>query len=165
MKPLFENRKEYSIQVGTPSGAGRIVKPGEAVEGDYFESSWRAGMPITKLTEEEAIRFDKRKVLMSISLGEGITQAEAAVPSIETVQAVAPEATLNIKNETSTNRTLEDTINQAVKEMGTSIPTWKELNNMSIEQLNALAVRYNISSVGTRGDLLKQLKARLVPAV
>lgn len=162
MKPLFVNQKDYAIQVGTPSGAGRIIDKGFAVEGDYFESSWRAGMPITKLTEEEAQKFDKRKILMSISLNEGQTQAEAVTPHIgSTVQAPVPAVTLNVKNETSLNRTLEETVNQAAKEMGTAVPTAGELNKMNMDQLTALGVRYGISPAGSRQDFIRQLKSRL----
>lgn|ERR1035438_4728138 len=165
-KPLFVNQKEYAIQVGTPSGAGRIVQPGQAVEGDYFESSWRAGMPITKLTEEEAQKFDKKKVLMSISMNEGITQAEAHTPV--SVSVDAPQTTQNheppfaARTDLTLNKTLEETINQASTELGTGIPSAGELNKMNMEQLKPLAVRYNISLVGTRRDIIKQLQARLI---
>jgi hypothetical protein len=164
MKPLFVNQKEYAIQVGTPSGAGRMVQPGQGVEGDYFESSWRAGMPITKLTEEEAQKFDKKKVLMSISLNETTTQAEAAAPNIvplQTTQSFEKPVTVSVQNETKLNRTLEDTVNQAAKEMGTAVPTAGELNKMSMEQLKELGVRYSIKPVGSRQDFIRQLKARL----
>ena len=163
-KPVFKNEREFAVSVGTPSGAGRIVNPGEAVEGDYFFSSVRAGMPLRQLSEEEVLKFNKRYIIMSVSLNEGATIQEAGIPHkvVPVPQEVKQVFSPGAIHETPFNKTMEESLAQAHKEMGTAIPTWNELNKMSADQLKDLANRYNISSVGTRSDLLRLLKARLV---
>lgn len=160
-KPLFVNDKNFVIQVGTPSGAGRMVQPGFAVEGDYFISSVKAGIPLRRLSEREIAAFDKKKILMSLSITDSNMQAEVATPYI----TEAPKEDFNPnevkKAPDSVNNSMEETLGQAMREMGTQIPTVAELNKMSIEQLNAFAVRYNISEAGGRADIIKQLKAKL----
>jgi hypothetical protein len=160
-KPLFLNDKPYTIQVGTPSGAGRQIQPGQAVEGDYFFSSVRAGMPLRQLSPDEVTKFDKKKIVMSISL-DGTVQVEAYTPHISLLPVPSgPVTEVTLPRPDAVNKTMEDTVNQAAKEMGTSIPTVPELNKMSLDQLNALAVRYNISDASSRSEIVKQLKAKL----
>ena len=162
-KPLFVNEKEFDVQVGTPSGAGRLIGKGFAVEGDYFLSSVRAGMPLRQLNNDEASKFNPRKIVMSISLNEGAVQAEAHTPNLSPVASKTTVTQVETvkKAPDAVNKTLEETLEQAHKEMGTAIPTIAELNKMSLEQLNALATRYNISKISSRADLIKQLRDRL----
>lgn len=161
-KPVFINDQQYVIQVGTPSGAGRMIHPGFAVEGDYFFSSIASGVPLRRLSENEVSAFDKEKILVSLSLDDKSIQAEAVTPYSS--HKVAPEDRVSEeakKPEDSVNQTMEATLDSAMKEMGTQIPTLAELNKFSLDKLNALAVRYAISEAGSRQDIIKQLKARL----
>lgn len=65
-RPLFRNDKPYEVQVTTPSGAGRIVPEGFAVEGNYFFQYYRVSDDLTLLKGKEAENFPREKVLVSI---------------------------------------------------------------------------------------------------
>lgn len=160
-KPVFFNDKPFPVQVGTPSGAGRMIQPGFAVEGDYFLSSISKGMPLRRLSENEVAAFDREKILVSISLNDRSVQAEAITPYTTETPVKDFVKPPEVKSQDAVNNTMEATVNQAMKEMGTQIPTVAELKKCSLEQLNAYAVRYNISEAGSREDIIKQLKAKL----
>lgn len=158
---LFVNNNSYNIQVSTPSGAGRMIPPGYAAEGDYYVSSWRIGVPLTRLTEEQAETFDRSKILISIfsSSKEVIQEAKA----IEETSVRKPQTAF--QEEDKPKRTgqdgLSDTLSEALKELGGKIPTTMELEKMSSDQLLQLATKYNISGSGSRKDLISLLKKRL----
>jgi hypothetical protein len=166
-KPIFLNDKSYPIQVGTPSGTGRIIQPGFAVEGDYFAGPVSRGMPMRQLGHPEAEEFDKQKIVLSLSAATSGVQPEvlkpyafpvpvAPVPLPEQIVAPvvkpAPDAV---------NSTMEQTLNQAMKEMGTQIPTLTEIKGMNMQELNAAALKHGISKASGRADIISQLSARL----
>jgi hypothetical protein len=163
-KPVFLNDKSFPVQVGTPSGTGRTIQPGFAVEGDYFSGPVSRGMPLRRLSTKEAEAFDKQKIVMSLSSNSPSVQSEVARPypipeqvdiDTETVPPVhkpAPDAV---------NKTMEESLNVAMKEMGTQIPTLAELKNMNMQQLNAAAIKHGVSKANGRTDIINQLAAKL----
>jgi len=159
---LFVNEKTYTVQVSTPSGAGRLIPPGFAAEGDYFVSSWRAGCSLTRFTDEQAATFDRSKILISVfSNSQEIIQEAKAVqekPFAPKPQTAPQEED---KPKKSGQEGLENTLSEAMKELGGKIPTAGELEKMSSDQLLEYATKFNISGSGSRKDLISLLKKRL----
>src|SRR6185369_13014835 len=60
---VFQNQKNFDVMVCTPDGAGRVLQRLECVEGDYFNSGYMNGMPITKLSEKELENLDPRRII------------------------------------------------------------------------------------------------------
>lgn len=162
-KPVFLNDKIFPVQVGTPSGAGRIIQPGFAVEGDYFSGPVSRGMPLYRLSTKQAEAFDKQKIVMSLSSNNPAIQSEVAkpYPIPEPVVDLETAPPVNKPTPDAVNNTMEQSLNQAMKEIGTQIPTLAELKNMNMQELNAVALKHGISKVSGRTDIIKQLSARL----
>lgn len=168
-KPVFLNDKPFPVQVGTPSGAGRIINTGFAVEGNYFNAPVAAGMPLRRLSTAEAEAFDKQKILVSLDSNSQGVQAEAVKPyeapppsDVELDEQAQAQVVAEPKRAPdAVNNTMEQTLDQAMKEMGTQLPTLAELKKMNMQQLNAAAVKYGISQASGRSDIINQLKNKL----
>ena len=159
MKPLFRNDKEYTIQIATPSGAGRGIPTGFYVEGDYFLDSWRQGTPITKVNGQEAESIDRSLILLSISTDEnGKFPQESRTLNLEkdTVGKPIPEYKLE-----EPKKDLEQVFAEAMGEVNKLMPTPSELEKMSSEALVKLATKYGISGSGNRQSLIQLLKAKI----
>lgn len=168
-KPIFYNDKSFPIQVGTPSGAGRIINPGFAVEGNYFSGPVSRGMPLRRLSLAEVQIFDKQKILVSLDETTPGVMAEAIKPYLPPPPAdeeVADAAAVREEAKTkpspdATNKTMEQSLDQAMKEMGTQIPTLAELKKMNMQELNACALKHGVSKANGRADIINQLAAKL----
>jgi hypothetical protein len=159
---LFVNEKTYVVHASTPSGAGRLIPPGYAAEGDYFVSSWRAGSSLTRLTEEQAKTFDRSKILITVNCNAQEVTQEAQVVKVE---SSVPKPQTEIKEEDKPKQKglegLSNTLSEAMTELGGKIPTAPELEKMSSDQLMQYAIKFNISGSGSRKDLITLLKKRL----
>jgi hypothetical protein len=160
--PIFVNEKLFDVHVATPSGAGRIIPPSFAAEGDYFQSSCSAGMPLRKLSENEAKKFNRSKILITINSTFEVPTQEGSPPNPTSVQQ--PTSQEEDKPKKSGQEGLAETISGAIKGLQMSIPTASELEKMSADQLVELAKKHNISGSGNRKDLINLLKKRLEAA-
>lgn len=159
MTLLFRNEKPYDIQVATPSGAGRIIPPGYYIEGDYFLSSWRSGLPMTKVKNEDVDKVDRNLILISIYTQNENLHAEAKEPSPQATKSQAPSKKEFVVEEEK--KDMEEVMNDAMKSMGNLLPTAKDLEKMSSSELVELAKKVGVSGSGTRKDLIKLIKEKL----
>jgi len=158
MTLLFKNEKPFSIQVATPSGAGRMIPPGYYVEGDYFLSSWRNGLPLTKVKEQDIAKVDRNLVLVTIYTANENLHAEAKEPSPLPTKSAVPKNEYIVEEP---KRDMEEVLQEAMKGMGNVLPSPKEVDKMNPEQLVSLAKKLGVSGSGTRKDLIKLIKEKL----
>ena len=159
MTLLFKNEKPYNVQVATPSGAGRIIPPGYYVEGDYFLSSWRNGLPLTKIKEADVEKVDRNLILVCINTtGENLHAESKEVNPVATMSP-APKNVYRIEEP---KQDMEEVLAEAMRGTAApSLPSAKDVDKMGTEQLIDLAKKLGVSGSGTRKDLIKLIKEKL----
>lgn len=155
MQPIFINNQHYRVQVPTPSGIGKLVAPGYMVEGEYFLSAWKKGMPLTKLSEEEAKAVDRGLVLLSVDSASTPTETKDPAPEKESRSIpVLPE----IKDEPK--KDIAQILEEAMAGGRSVVPSFNEMRKMSFEELKEFAVKYSITDFKTRPELLSKLRKK-----
>lgn len=155
MKPLFINNKHYRIQVPTPSGIGKLISPGYLVEGSYFLSAWKKGMPLTKLSEEEAKKVDRGLIILTVDNEHAPVETVDPAPekeyrSVPVLPEVKPEP----------KKDLAQILEEAMSQGKVVIPSFNEMKRMSFEELKEYAVKYNVTGFKTRPELLSLLRKK-----
>jgi hypothetical protein len=157
MSVIFKNEKPFNVQVATPSGAGRIVPPGYYVEGDYFLSSWRSGLPLTRIKDADVDKVDRNLILATINTTGENLHAEAREVNFNANRPVAPKIEYIVEEK----KDLEASLIEAMQGIGNVLPTPKDVDKMAPEQLVELAKKLGVSGSGTRKDLIKLIKEKL----
>lgn len=157
MSVIFKNEKPFNVQVATPSGAGRIVPPGYYVEGDYFLSSWRSGLPLTRIKDADVDKVDRNLILATINTTGENLHAEAREVNFNNNRPVAPKIEYIVEEK----KDLEASLIEAMQGIGNVLPTPKDVDKMAPEQLVELAKKLGVSGSGTRKDLIKLIKEKL----
>lgn len=158
MKPIFINNNPYKVQVPTPSGAGKIIPPGYAVEGGYFLSSWKKGAQLTKLSKEDAEKFDRGLLLISLDSNDPSVPVESKDPAPELEKFSVP-VFVEPKEE---RKDLGTILQEAMGQMRTVLPSYNELRKMSFEELKEFASPYHITGYNSRQELLKMIRERFL---
>lgn len=159
MALVFVNKKTYPIQVPTPSGGGRILQPGYACSGDFFLSVWRAGVPITKLTDAEIAEFNPDFIVLTLNtIGNASIMPERVEQSPEKARLSQPV----IVAPPVKKQSMEDQLEEAMGNLSTMLPTPDEVKKLNTLQLNEVATKLGISSNGgTRKQLVDMIVNKL----
>ena len=158
MKYLFVNNRPYVVGVPTPTGGSIMVPPRKFVQGVYFLQLSKQTRIIEPVPELTADQIPKKNIVYSqdkLNIQEETTVAQQSAPVPVHVAPVA---------EAEPKKSMEETMEDAMRSVRGLVPTGPELDRMSLNELKTTCENLQIIPVGKRVDLIKLIKGKIQEA-